>query len=108
MSLFGGKKKKEAAQTVRLLERLDGRELQAAVRREPSGAGETVIGKGGRLNTLGGEIVIVCDGAEVFRCPAAQTRCGELMSLNGLMIRRALPDGGEDVVIAYYKYYRKL
>ena len=52
MSLFGGKKKKEAAQTARLLERLDGRELQATVRREPSGAGETMIGKGGRAKPV--------------------------------------------------------
>ena len=75
MALFSRKKKPGADQR-ELLERLDGRELQTVTRRDPETSAETVIGKAGRINTLHGQIVIVCDGREVFRCGAATARCG--------------------------------
>lgn len=77
-------------------------------RRDPETSAETVIGKAGRINTLHGQIVIVCDGREVFRCDAATARCGELMSLNGVVIRGREENGQETTVVAYYLYYRKV
>lgn len=107
MALFSRKKKPGADQR-ELLKRLDGRELQTVTRRDPETSAETVIGKAGRINTLHGQIVIVCDGREVFRCDAATARCGELMSLNGVVIRGREKNGQETTVVAYYLYYRKV
>ena len=107
MALFS-RKKKPGADHRELLERLDGRELQTVTRRDPETSAETVIGKAGRINTLHGQIVIVCDGREVFRCDAATARCGELMSLNGVVIRGREENGQETTVVAYYLYYRKV
>ena len=107
MALFS-RKKKPCADQRELLERLDGRELQTVTRRDPETSAETVIGKAGRINTLHGQIVIVCDGREVFRCDAATARCGELMSLNGVVIRGREENGQETTVVAYYLYYRKV
>ncbi len=107
MELFSRKKKPGADQR-ELLERLAGRELQTVTRRDPETSAETVIGKAGRINTLHGQIVIVCDGREVFRCDAATARCGELMSLNGVVIRGREENGQETTVVAYYLYYRKV
>ena len=81
MALFSRKKKPGADQR-ELLERLDGRELQTVTRRDPETSAETVIGKAGRINTLHGQIVIVCDGRE--------------------------ENGQETTVVAYYLYYRKV
>ncbi len=101
MGLFGGRKGREEKETLSLLARLDGKSVKYVTRRDPETQVETVIGHEGRLNTRDGQIVIICNGTEVFRCPAAGARCGELLSLEGVVIR-----SGEKVVVAYYKYYR--
>ena len=107
MSLFSHKRKQDSEQR-QLLERLNGRELQTVTRRDPETSVEILIGKAGRINTNQDKVVIVCDGREVFRCAADTARCGELMSLNGVVIRGVQDDGKETTVVAYYQYYRKV
>lgn len=101
LGLFGKRKSPEEKETAALLARLDGRSVKYVARRDPETQIETVIGHEGRLNTKDGQIVIVCNGSEVFRCPAEGARCGELLSLDGVVIRA---EG--KIVVAYYKYYR--
>ena len=102
MGLFRRKdaKEKDAAA---LLARIDGKAVKYVSRRDPATGVESVIGREGRINTREGQIVIVCNGSEVFRCPASDTQCGELLSLDGVIIRT---DG--QTVVAYYQYYRQV
>lgn len=110
MALFGGKRRTKDADNARLIARIDGRAVKYVARRSIDAAGspvESVIGHEGRINTQHGQIVVVCNGSEVFRCPAARAQCGELLSLDGVVIRcRDEAGGAEDTVVAYYKYYR--
>lgn len=112
MGLFRSKRHKADGETARLIARLDGKSVKYVTRRAPDENGspaETVIGKQGRINTRNGRIVIVCDGTEVFRCMAESAQCGELMSLNGVVISgrdEADPAAQETTVVAYYLYYR--
>ncbi|HIW74877.1 MAG TPA: hypothetical protein H9684_11185 [Firmicutes bacterium] len=101
MGLFGRRPPAPDKETAALLARLDGKSVKYVTRRDPETQVETVIGHEGRLNTQEGQIVIVCNGTEVFRCPAAEARCGELLSLDGVTIRT-----GDGMVVAYYQYYR--
>lgn len=111
MGLFASKRHK-AGGGARLIAGLDGKPVKYVTRRgldENGSPVETVIGKQGRINTRNGRIVIVCDGAEVFRCTVETAQCGELMSLNGVVISgrdETDPAGQETTVVAYYLYYR--
>ena len=61
---------------------------------------ETVLGKEGRINTLHDRIVISCSGT-------ALAKCGELMSLEGVVVTGPNQvTGRTESVVAYYKYYR--
>ncbi len=107
MGLFH--RNKEKAENARLMERLDGRRITYAARRVLDEAGnplEQVIGRVGSINTREGRIVIICDGAEVFRCPAEGARCSELLSLDGVVIQGNDPDTGKPVTIVA-KYPRR-
>ena len=103
-------RRREEADTARLIARLDGRAVKYVTRREMDGNGnpvETVIGKEGRINTRQGQIVVVCNGSEVFRCPAEGAKCGELLSLDGAVVSGINAcTGRQDTVVAYYLYYR--
>ena len=109
MGFFNSKQRQADRHNARLITRLDGKGVRYVVRRELDEQGspvETVLGKTGRINTKDGKIVIICDGAEVFRCSQEGAQCGELLSLGGVVIQCIGPDGGPDTVVAYYTYYR--
>ena len=109
MGLFNSKQRREDKDNARLIARLDGKGVRYVVRRELDEQGgplETVLCKTGRINTKDGKIVIICDGAEVFRCSQEGAQCGELLSLGGVVIQCIRSDGEPDTVVAYYTYYR--
>lgn len=102
MGLFSRKKKTESA-----AERLDGRELLYAVRRytdENGSPQEDGLGKGGRIDTANGHVIIVCGDREVFvNHDIDSVECAELMSLAGAIFTGYNEvSGREDTVIAYY------
>ena len=82
MGLFKRKKPE-----VSVAARLDGRLLQYAVRRymdENGNPQEDGLGKGGRINTANGHVILSCGGKDVFINSDIETvQCGELMSLAG-------------------------
>lgn len=89
------------------LDKLDGKLVAYAVRREPNG--EVVIGKNGRI-CAATEILELRfdDGSVPFACPVETLEFGELLSKNGVLLT------GDDTVtgrrltaVAYYSYYRK-
>lgn len=109
MGWFG--RKRQDTEKEQALRRLDGKLLEYVIRRDKDSDGnydEIVLGKGGRIMTATEDTVIMAGMKEVFRCPLAETSCGELMSHNGVMLRGVNRlSGREETLIAYYHYYRR-
>ena len=89
------------------LDKIDGKLIAYAVRREPSG--EIVIGKNGRICAITEQVELRFeDGSVPFACPAETLEFGELMSKNGVMLTGDdIVTGKRATVVAYYTYYRK-
>lgn len=87
-------------------DKLDGKLITYAVRREPDG--EIVIGKDGRICAATERLELrFSDGSIPFACPVSTVQCGELMSRNGVLITGDDEVTGKRIsVVAYYKYYR--
>ena len=102
MGLFSRKKKT----TPQGLDRIDGKIISYAVRRDPEG--ETVIGKDGRICAATDQVELrFSDGSIPFCCPAETMEFGTLMSNNGVLITGNDAVTGRRVsVVAYYKYHR--
>lgn len=97
MGLF--KKTKTDETPLAELEKLHGKRLSRVIER--IGAEEKVLGGKGGISVSGRELVIVCDGSEVFRCDTKGCTAATLMSGNGCDIR-GISDGKKRHVIAYY------
>ena len=103
MGLFGRKKK----QTNCLAAELDGRLLNDAYRRymdENGSPREDGLGRGGRINTANGHVILTCDGQEVFiNSDINSVTCGELMSHNGAIFSGFNElTGQQDTIIVHY------
>lgn len=68
---------------------------------ERAGGEEITLGGKGGASVCGGELVIVCDGKEVFRCDIKGITAAQLMSGNGCDIK-GLSSGETRHIIAYY------
>lgn len=87
---------------------LDQRAVKYVSVRDPDTYGETIIGKNGIINIAEGELIIVCEGTEVFRHDLDGLEAGEFLSHDGVNIRYINPENGRKCTIAaYYKYHRK-
>ncbi len=88
--------------------RLDGIELLCVARRYMDADGnqqEEGLGKGGRIDTANGHVIITCGDREVFvNDDITSVTCGELMSLGGAIFTGYnTVTAREDTVITYYK-----
>ena len=106
MGLFGRSRKKDDAAGTAV--RLDGRELLYAVRRYTDENGNPVedgLGRGGRIDTAAGHVIITCGDREVFvNKDSCTVECGELMNLSGAIFTGYNEvTGREDTIIAYYQ-----
>ena len=104
MGLFS--RRREHAEQSDLVARLHGKRIRYAARRTMDEHGnpvEVILGKVGAINTIGGDIVVMCNAKEVFRCPVEGAACAELLSLGGVVISEINAATGEpDTVVAYY------
>lgn len=87
--------------------RLDGKELTLVARRymdENGSPQEMGLGRGGRINTANGHVIINTEKGEVFVNKDITTvQCGELMSKGGALFTGYNElTGQEDTIIAYY------
>ncbi len=102
---FFSRRREQAAATA-LEQKLNGRAIRYAARRTLDDNGspvEIILGKNGAINVKNGEIVVMCNAKEVFRCALETAECSELMSLNGAVIKGVNTVTGEpDTVVAYY------
>ncbi len=102
--LFGKKKPKSTPRAE--LEALHGKRLSYAVER--NGGEELVLGRNGGISVSSNELVIVCDGHEVFRCLLEGCIAAELMSRNGVDIKGTDPSSNKPRhIVAYYSNLRQ-
>ena len=104
MGLFFKKKKKKEPGVA---ERLNGTETLYTARRyvdENGNPQEDGIGKGGRINTANGHVILTCGDRDIFvNGDIDSVRCGELMSLNGAIFSGFNEvTGKEDTIVVYY------
>ncbi|MBE6688001.1 MAG: hypothetical protein E7588_01845 [Ruminococcaceae bacterium] len=86
--------------------KLDNRKLQYVTERLPDG--EIVVGKSGYINVRDGQMIIFCEGKNIFRSDIDATDCADLLSLAGVIINGFdLETEKERTLVAYYLYYRK-
>lgn len=102
---FLSKKKKDET-SMKDLRCLHGKRLSYAVER--NGSEELVLGRTGGISVSDNEVIIVCDGHEVFRCSAKGCIAAELMSHNGVDIKGIdIGSGQKRHVVAYYSNLRQ-
>lgn len=103
--MFWKRKPKSSVSETALL--LDGRELTLVARRymdENGSPKEEGLGRGGRINTANGHVIINTDKREVFKNHDISTvECGELMSKGGALFTGLNELNGQvESIICYY------
>ncbi len=100
------KRKNKDKTSMKDISLLHGKRLSYVVERK--NGEEFVLGKIGGISVSDSEIIIVCDGSEVFRCAAKGAVAAQLMSNNGVDIKGIdLATGENRHVIAYYSSLRQ-
>ena len=102
--MFWRKKKAPVSETAL---RLDGKELTLVTRRyidENGNPQEEGLGRGGRINTANGHVILSTDKGEVFvNHDVSTVECGELMSKGGALFSGFNElTGQEESIITYY------
>lgn len=95
------KKNRPDYESLELIDRIGGYRFSYVATVNESGE-ESIIGRSGAINRTFGDVVIVCDGSEVFRCTEDTVRAGELLSRDGARISGTDDRGVYHSVIAHY------
>ena len=100
-------RKKKTAVVSETALRLDGKELTLVARRyidENGSPQEEGLGRGGRINTANGHVILTTEKGDVFVNQDISTvECGELMSKGGALFTGYNElTGQEDTIICYY------
>ncbi|MBQ2676140.1 MAG: hypothetical protein IJF54_01900 [Clostridia bacterium] len=102
MGLFSKKPKLKNPQ---LVAAINHRPIKYVTSRNEEGV-EYVLGRSGRINIKEPEIIVSCEGKDVFRCNIYEAEIGELLSRDGVRISGVNQDGEMVSVVAYYVYRR--
>ena len=100
-------RKKKQPQVSEMALKLDGKELTLIARRymdENGSPQEEGLGRGGRINTANGHVILTNNKGDVFvNHDISTVECGELMSKGGAIFTGFNElTGQEDTIIAYY------
>ena len=103
--MFWNRKKKVEISETAL--RLDGKELTLVARRyidENGSPQEEGLGRGGRIDTANGHVILSTDKGEVFvNSDITTIECGELMSKGGALFSGYNElNGQEETIVCYY------
>lgn len=103
--MFWNRKKKAEVNETAL--RLDGKELTLVARRymdENGSPQEEGLGRGGRIDTANGHVILSTDKGEVFvNSDISTVECGELMSKGGALFTGVNElTGQEETIVCYY------
>ncbi len=101
--MFFSKKKQDSNISKNTAKAIHGRHIEYAVLRNPADYSETVVGRNGYISIINNEVIVHCEGKDLYRKKLSEARVWELMSLNGAAFE--LDDG--NTIVAYYSYYRK-
>lgn len=101
MRLF---KKRKKGMPIKELLLFSGKSISYAVERK--NGEEITLGKSGAITVTEKEIVIVCNGVEVFRCKTNGAVIGTLMSGNGCDIKGTDKSGARRHIIAHYNAWK--
>ena len=86
--------------------RIDGKLIRYVLERGSDGV-EVVIGKGGFLSVVDGELSVICGEKTLFLAKVDTLSAWEFMSLEGVTLTGFdIIKGKERTVLAYYKYHR--
>ena len=86
--------------------KLDGKQLRYILERSEDSV-EYVIGKGGFISVLEGELSVICGEKTLFKAKVDTLKAWEFLSLEGATLSGFyLMSGKERTILAYYKYYR--
>jgi len=103
------KRKKTTNEDV--LRQMDGREIKYVTRRvrdEDGNVKESILGKSGRIVVIDGEIRVMCEAKDVFRCNAEEATYYTLLSGDGITVSGVNKVCSEPMdIIVYYTYHRK-
>lgn len=102
--MFWRRKKKEVNETA---QRLDGKLLTLVARRYMDESGnpqEEGLGRGGRIDTANGHVILSTDKGEVFvNGDISTVECAELMSKGGALFTGVNElTGQEETIVCYY------
>lgn len=75
--------------------------LKYVIARDAAGC-EVVLGRSGRINVQDRELIISCEGRDVFRCDVEQMEIGELLSRDGVRIMTTDAQGEPQSVVCYF------
>lgn len=101
MGLF---KKSKKGTPIKELLAFNGKSISYAVERIDGN--EIMLGKAGAITVTENDIVIVCDGKEVFRCIAKGATIAALMSGNGCDIKGTDESGVRRHVVAHFAAWK--
>jgi hypothetical protein len=103
MSLF---KRKPKMKNPEVAEFIKGRRVRYVTSRDDNDV-EYVLGRSGVINIYDGEIIIWCEGHEVFRTNVYEADMGELLSHDGVRIKGKNSEGKTVSVVAHYTARRQ-
>lgn len=100
-------KRKKKVETSKTALRLDGKLLTLVARRymdETGSPQEEGLGRGGRIDTANGHVILSTDKGEVFvNSDISAVECGELMSKGGALFTGVNElSGQEETIVCYY------
>lgn len=102
MGLF---KKSQKGMSVKELLPYNGKSISYAVER--INGDEVTLGKSGAITVTEEEVIIVCDGKEVFRCSTKGAAIATLLSGNGCDIKGSDKSGKRRHIVAHYAQFRE-
>lgn len=98
-------RKKRKLKNSEVIEHIRSRALKYVSARDENGT-EYVLGHSGSISIKNDELIVYCDGRDVFRCNVYDADVGELMSKDGVRLSYIDENGENHAVTAYYVYRR--
>ncbi len=97
--MFGLPKKDRCS--IQLAKRIGGKRFATICEIDENGD-EHFLGRGGSVNLINGDVVVVSNGTETFRVTQRSFRASELMSGNGVRMKGVNREGVSRSVLAIY------
>lgn len=98
-------KRKPKLKNPEVIARLNSRAIKYVTTKDQNGV-DLVLGRNGSINIKGEELIVFCEGKDLFRGNIYEIEVGELLSRDGVRLQKTNKDGTKTSVVAYYVNYR--